>query len=130
MSKLKDFVYKVIRKPYYYIPPCPVCGSEVTGRIVSGSHRATERDWMINEALRNGEIMLPSLEDTDDNCFCVECGATWYHMISMQMFTLDQINKEKKKRGTAPVLSERYAEIEKREEESPRGTVAKFIGKL
>ena len=133
MNSLKKFVYKYIKKPYYYVPPCPVCGSKVTGRIVSGNHRATERNWMINEALRNGELVLPKIDVEEQNCFCNDCGAAWEQTVELKFLSLDEIAEQKRIRHTSEMLEERYNEIEKEKAEAPGGVVglfAGFIGKL
>lgn len=118
-------------KPYYYVPPCPNCDSNFTGRFVR-NHRNTERDWIINEALRHGELVKPMNDmPVYSNAFCLNCGNIWRANIKFILISADEMRKEKLKRGTAPILEERYEEIRKRDENSNVfGFIGKFIGKI
>ena len=133
MSKIKHFFNKIIKKPYYYVPPCPCCGSHITGKFVK--MRGTyETDWMINEALRNGELIAPVPEVLEHTAYCVECDHTWNAYIPMKMLTQEEIQQQKILRMTNEILSARYAqikELEKKKNKSPIiGSFGKFIGKI
>ena len=94
-----------IRFPYYYVPPCPKCGSMETGRIVKqpGSHA----DYTMMASLKNGEIIMfdPSPSPTD-NLFCLHCGNVWTGEVTLRMLSKSQISYEAKKRGTLDLLQE------------------------
>ncbi len=128
---LREIARKYIKKPYYDVPVCPKCGSPVTGRFVQ-MHRKTETDWMINESLRNGELVKPA----DDipgllNAFCLECGYVWGADISIRMLSLKQIDEQKRIRHTSQILEERMEEEANRKKlGGPIGAVSRFVGKL
>ena len=57
-------IFDKIKRPYYYVPPCPVCGSRQTGRFTR-SKDAYNDNWSIREALKNGkEELIENLEDS------------------------------------------------------------------
>lgn len=95
----------MIRFPYYYVPPCPVCGSAETGRIVK--EPASHAEYMMISSLKNGEIIMfdPSPSPTD-NLFCLSCGHQWTGDAVVRMLTKAQICHEQKKRGTLEILDE------------------------
>lgn len=107
MNKLK--YRKIVKKPYYYVPPCPHCRSRMTGRYVR-AHRATETDWMITESLKNGELIEPVPEIVDETCFCSYCGHSWKGYIETRMLTLEEISEEKRARKTNDILKVRLDE--------------------
>lgn len=65
-----------MRTLYYYVPPCPVCGSEVTGRYVTPP--LVNRKYMMMESLKNGEIIKFRKKLPDKNMFCESCGFEWH----------------------------------------------------
>lgn len=94
-----------IRFPYYYVPPCPACGSTETGRIVKEPD--THEKYTMISSLKNGEIIMfdPAPEPVN-NLFCLSCGHQWTGEVDMQMLTREQIRQEQKKRGTPELLRE------------------------
>lgn len=126
---------KIIRKPYYYVPPCPACKSYLTGRFVL-LHRNIETEWMIDEALRNGEIINPQPEIPRHNAFCLNCDYTWLEDIRLKLFTIARISEEKENRSTNIILKDRYLKNNEAEKERNQKRSAiikpfiKFIGKL
>lgn len=132
-KKIKDFLKRIIKKPYYYVSPCPLCESEITGRFVP-LHREVDTEWVIKESLKNGEIVNPIKDIEEHNCFCAECDATWFEPISLKMFSLKKIEEEKDKRFTREIL--KGIEEEKEEEERLKqnngitGMFTKFAGKF
>lgn len=123
----------LIRKPYYYVPPCPSCNSRMTGRFVR-LHREVETEWMIDEALRNGELIDPQPDLPHDNAFCVECGYTWMEDIPVKFLSLSQIAEEKAARHTSTILKgryERHKEFRRQNRKSGIiGMITRFVGKL
>ena len=97
--------FPLIRFPYYYVPPCPACGSPETGRIVKepGSHA----DYTMVSSLQNGEIIMfdPAPEPVN-NLFCLSCGHQWTGDVQVRMLTKAQIRQEQKRRGTLELLDE------------------------
>lgn len=97
--------FPVIRFPYYYVPPCPVCGSMETGRIVK--EPATHAEYTMQASLKNGEIiMFDPAPGPTGNLFCLSCGHQWTGEVSLRMLTLAQIRQEQKRRGTPELLRE------------------------
>jgi hypothetical protein len=130
-DKVKAMLGK-IRKPYYYVPPCPVCGSAVTGRLVS-DHRYNEIQWMINDALKNGELIRPVPKIGAQNCFCLSCGSEWYTETRLMMFSRDQIEEQKKIRHTDEILRQRADEIRENDGGKGKGVLGlftNFMGKF
>ena len=126
VMKLKDlftFVRGKIRVPYYYVPACPYCGCPATGRYVK-MHLDTDTEWMINEALKNGELVKPLSEIGENNVFCLDCGHEWKYPISVRMISLDRLAEEKKKRLTVQILTQRLNE----DRENEKKNAVKFKG--
>ena len=63
---------------YYYVPPCPVCGSKNTGYY---KRMTDDSGWTSKEGLKHGEIVRETTEVTDNNAFCEECGFEWSQQI-------------------------------------------------
>ena len=102
---LKDFLKKTedtIKYPYTYVPPCPCCGSRMTGRYVKQKRHYTQKDvaWYMEESYKNGEIIVfvPLIED--DTAFCFNCEYRWPARIQNVMLTKKEIEKEKAERHT------------------------------
>lgn len=120
-----------IPKFYYYVPPCPACGSPVTGRI-SKIFRDVDSEWQIDEALRHGEIVWPKADTAGKNVFCLSCGYEWNEIIEAKFIPRWKIEEEKEKRGTRDLYNERVQlhKEEKKNMSGPFKGVRKFVGKL
>lgn len=131
MSNPKNVLLKIIHRFYYYIPPCPSCGSPVTGRYVK-LHRETDTEWQINESLRHGELIQALNEVPLRNCFCVNCGYEWNEDAKLQFLSQEKINEEKKKRLTVDILNKRIAEQREalKRDHSLFKPIKRFIGKI
>lgn len=119
---------KLLRKPYYFVPPCPKCGSRATGRYVRES---SSSDWIIGEALRHGELVRPA-KGKENVAFCLECNYEWSEYIQMEWFTLEEIEEEKSARMTEPILQE-YKLEQRKERKKEKGGLfnyKKFNGKF
>lgn len=92
------------KRPYYYIPPCPICKSYRTGRYIK-THRSG--DAYIEEAsLRNGEIVRFIPKEPIKNAFCVDCGYEWPCSAKIQFMTPEEIEKEQERRTTREAYME------------------------
>lgn len=127
IGKIKGFLYSKVKKPYYYVDTCPECGSFRTGRFVK-YRDITNTEWMINEALRNGELIEPLPEVPFQNCFCADCELIWHQDIEMRMITLEEMKKQKELRGTNFILKERCEEV--RAETKKKPFLFRFYGKI
>ena len=95
----------LFRKPYYFVPPCPVCGSRSTGRIQA---HTLDETYVEVESLKNGEIVRfregtvfdPKRAASLPDAFCVLCGHEWRAGVKAVWMTAEQIEAEKKARGT------------------------------
>lgn len=95
---------KLVHKAYYYVPDCPECGSHRTGRFFKDRLTA-DTDWIINDALKNGELMEPAPEiDPEKQLFCLDCCHTWTEPVYMRLLSLNEIEEEKRRRGTFDIL--------------------------
>ena len=90
---------KLIRKPYYYVPACPCCQSMSTGYYVKED--AIDHSFNTREALKNGELVLPTKEIPYNNAFCLKCGFEWHHQLKVKFLSLAEIEEQKKVRDTA-----------------------------
>ena len=130
-SKIKTFFLRHIKKPYYMVPPCPVCQSPVTGRYVRLS-RDNVTEWQMDEALAAGELIQPISEMSPRNCFCVNCGYEWIGDVTFKLYSLEEINKQKIIRHTREILTERK-KIQREEYRNDRSMfrgIKRFIGKI
>ena len=90
---------KYIKKPYYYVPPCPSCGSMKTGHYVKEVN--LDPSFAARESLKNGELAIPVREIPYENVFCLDCGFSWHHTVSMRWMSLADIEEQKISRDTA-----------------------------
>lgn len=110
-----------MRHFYYYIPPCPKCGSRRTGRYI----RETRNSAMIEESsLRHGEIVRFAMEEPIKNAFCVDCGYTWGCTPELKFWPQSRIQEEIEERTT----EEAYIEL-KEQNDSIRAAKNSGIGK-
>ena len=90
---------------YYYVPPCPRCGSRKTGRYIRAPF--TGSGFTKEESLKNGELVRFAIEEPINNGFCVSCGHEWPVRVETKLWTYDQIHEEQIARGTE-LLYEQY----------------------
>lgn len=134
MKIKKNFYRKFIPCLYYNVPKCPSCDSYCTGRFVK-FHRDTVNDWVVIEALQNGEIVVPIIDPPDDNCVCLDCGFTWEQEIKLEIVSLESVDKQKNLRGTNAFLQEKYEQELANEKDNIKkhtdafNTVRGFLGK-
>ena len=98
MKNFKD----IIRKPYYFVPPCPQCGSPVTGRYVA---MRMCKEWIIEDSLRHGEyVRQADVDDQRGMAFCLNCNFEWPEDVPVRWITLRDISHQKIIRHTAELL--------------------------
>lgn len=83
---------------YYYMPPCPVCGSEITGRYVSTPY--IKKDSMVIESLKKGEIVELKKRVPEKNAFCTSCGFQWKEEPRVVLINDDELDAEIARRKT------------------------------
>lgn len=124
-----DNAKKIIKVPYYYVGKCPHCGSMVTGRYVKAA-RKTDNEWMLDQALKNGEILKTIPELIGANCFCLECGQNFSYPVQRKMLTLAEIKEEKLQRHTIEILNDRLSDDYHQKAKGFFGLFINFIGKI
>ena len=127
LKKIRAFLGDHIKKPYYYVPPCPDCGSSVTGRFIIGAENNTN-EWILHESLRNGEMATIIPVALSGNCFCVDCDVIFKAKIEQKMLSLSEIERQKRLRRT----NEMYVSLKRIEKEKQRhrNFISRSIGKL
>lgn len=88
---------------YYYVPPCPKCGSRKTGRYVRQPHtlHPAEDAWYVQtQSLQNGELVRFARRIPYENVYCEDCGERWHFLVRSGIKTEKEIQIEKKARGT------------------------------
>lgn len=90
---------KLIKKPYYYVPPCPSCNSRKTGYYVKET--SLDPSFALRESLKNGELTFAVREIPYDNAFCLDCGFSWHQNIRMKFLSIEEIEEQKIIRETA-----------------------------
>jgi len=91
-----------MKRLYYYVPSCPVCGNKRTGRYIKTP--ISNARQIKESALRAGEIIRFAGEEPLKNAFCLSCGHEWPTRIRVRLLSSDAIAKEKRDRG----ISEEY----------------------
>lgn len=130
----KAGIFQKIRMPYYYVAPCPKCGSRMTGRFIR-DHRTNDITWVIQSALRHGELVraMPELPQYADS-FCLSCDNVWFSNNGLRWFTADQIREEKRARHTIEILAAMLQRAHEEEAKKKRIPVVSdirgFIGKI
>ena len=116
-------------RPYYYVGPCPHCNSEITGRYIAYRGQR-EMQWVIDESLRNGEIVYPVAEKMDKNCYCLECGESFNYPVELSLYSIKEVKKEKLKRHTAELLAERMQDDDHKKAKGIFAPFVNFVGKI
>lgn len=128
--KFIDKISDIIKKPYYYVPPCPRCQSKATGRYMKMSKWKNDNDWMVNECLKKGELVVLMPEIPEDNAFCLSCRFNWPQPIQMTWETNRFIKQQKEDRQTNVILKELREEAMAEDEKKRYKTIRHFVGKL
>ena len=104
---------------YYYVPPCPVCGSEITGRYIK-KYMGDNGKKIIEDGFRHGEIIKLTPQKSQNNCFCLACNNEWSDIIQPMMIRDDRMEEEIKKRHINE-LFEYYMSEEEEQEKKKKG---------
>ena len=116
------------RVPHYYVPPCPVCGSKCTGRYLK---KPLIDAWYTEEqSLKNAEIVRFVRKEPIKNLFCVDCGYEWGKTINLSWVTREELEQEKKDRGTQEAYEELHTmnqEARKQNRKKPARRVFRFF---
>ncbi len=100
-----------MRHIYYFIPPCPKCGSRRTGRYMRKPYMSAGSIRKMN--LNAGELVRFEQEVPDRNLYCADCGHTWRGTAQFKFWPKDKIREEADVRGTEKI----YEKYVKREQE-------------
>lgn len=92
-----------MRQMYYYMPPCPRCKSEVTGRYLKTPF--VKKDLMMIESLSNGEIIKFAKKIPEKNAFCCTCGFAWNEDPRLVRITPEEKEAEIYRRGTEALMN-------------------------
>ncbi len=105
-NPITEFLYRIKIHPYYEVPPCPSCGSVRTGYFVKRAKKDIDNNWIIDNALKNGELISLVDSTQEDDFFCLNCDYTWPGVLGMQLKSREFIDQEATKRGTREILKE------------------------
>ena len=111
-----------MRHFYYYVPPCPKCGSRKTGRYMRMPF--TGSGYTKEDSLKNGEWVRFAKEEPINNCFCMTCGMQWPGKVRLKWWPFERIQEEIKARETEPAYKQMLAEKGKKNP-SPWDFIAK-----
>lgn len=119
----------ISRKYYHYVPPCPLCGSEVTGRYVKKPswfiiYEEYDMDYAAKEYLKAGELVRFVDFRPEDRCFCAECGHTWEQHIEPGLYKKETIENEKRKRH----IEEEYLKYRREHPKKKKSFFSKIFG--
>ena len=86
------------------MPPCPKCGSEITGRYVQKP--IVKNDYMVLESFKNGEIIETKKRVPKKNAFCKECGFEWTEEARLVLIDEDEKDAEISRRKTEKLMQQ------------------------
>ena len=118
----------VIKKPHYYVPPCPECGSYCTGRYIR--HPVVESWYVEEKSLKNAEIVRFVAKEPVLNCFCVDCGHEWGKTITLTFITEEEMEEERERRGTKEAFEEIHElnrDMLKKKQKNPIRRITRWI---
>ncbi len=83
---------------YVYVPPCRRCGSYRTGYFTVQKVQNSKAD---KRSIKRGEytIPVPFLLRDEPNCFCMDCGISWYEKLKVSLYSSSKIAEQKVLRG-------------------------------
>lgn len=111
---------------YYYVPPCPSCGSRKTGRYVRQPLTAADMRYVETESLKNGELVRFAPRVPEKNAYCEDCGHEWACGISARLVPRERIMEEQAARGSAARYAA-YMEHSPRKKKSIFGRIFGFL---
>ena len=83
---------------YYFVPPCPKCGSRKTVRYIRSP--LTGEGYTKEASLKNGELVRFSFEVPVNNGYCMSCGYEWPVRVETKLWSYTKIREEQIARGT------------------------------
>lgn len=86
------------------MPPCPICGSEKTGRYVQQQY--VKKHYIVLQSLKNGEIVKLKKKLPYKNAFCIDCNFEWREQPRLVLIDDDDKEMEKARRKTENMLTE------------------------
>lgn len=107
---------------YYYVPPCPKCGSRRTGRYIRQPRLLDDELYTIRESLRNGELVRLAPSVPDHNVYCEDCGYEWTAPVPLMLLTSREIANEREDRST-PARYQQFLEEHPRKKKSIAGRI-------
>ena len=126
LEKLTDAIEK-IPHIYYYVDPCPKCGSRKTGRYVRRAATQDDARYIMEESLRNGELIrFAGWLVPKNNAYCEDCGHEWPCRIQGKPMTEKEVMEEKAARGTNAKYAE-YTAANPRKKKSFFGKIFGFL---
>ncbi len=105
---------------YYYIPPCPECGSKRTGRYMREPsipflEGRDGKEYTVKQCLKRGELVrFVPRRVPENNVFCADCGHEWKYDVRMSIVPRSRIEEEIRERGTIEAYEEYRNENPKR----------------
>lgn len=91
---------------YYYMPPCPKCKSERTGRYLAQPY--VNKHYTVIESLKNGELVQLKKTVPRNNAYCADCGFEWHEEPRLVRIEQEEKEDEIARRGTEKLLYEYY----------------------
>ena len=111
---------------YYYIPPCPKCGSMHTGRYVKQPRRAEDARYMMEQSLKHGELIRFTYIEPLNNAFCEDCGYEWPQPVRTMRMTRKEIMNASAGKDTMS----RYADFVNKNPKKKKTIFGKIFGLL
>lgn len=116
-----------MKKIYYYVPSCPVCGSFITGQYKKIPKKRAL--YEMENYLKNGEIVLFVEQVPIRNAFCLKCHHTWPQIIEAKILGEQEIAKQTRARNIRP-LYEAFREKYGLKEERHKGIIKGIVSGL
>ncbi len=113
-----------MRTLYYYVPPCPNCGSRVTGHYVKEPRLKDDALYQERESLSHGELIRYLPREPFNNAYCEDCGYEWSQRIEGKLFSKERVTEEMRVRKT----NLRYAEFMKENPKKKPSFLHKIFG--
>ncbi len=107
---------------YYYVPPCPECGSRKTGRYVRKPLTSADAWYVETQSLQNGELIRFAKNVPFENAYCEDCGNKWHVLVRACLKTAAEIQDEIEVRGSKEQYEQYIAENPKKKKS--------FMGKI
>jgi hypothetical protein len=94
-----------VKKKVTIVSDCPRCKSKKTGILIK--YYGNDIDKYLSSFLKKGILARPQI-NTEDNCFCNDCGASWYEPVHTKMMAQEEIEELKKEKGIDDDIIDSY----------------------